>query len=59
MFDRQIKNMDVQNDVNRQGAYAQLILSPITGGSTGASAGAKIGDGLGAAAGGAVGALGG
>ena len=58
MFDRQIKNMDVQNDVNRQGAYAQLIFSPITGLSTGASAGAKIGDSLGAAAaGGAIGAL--
>ncbi len=60
MFDRQIKNMDVQNDVNRQGAYAQLIFSPITGGSTGASAGAKLGDSLGAAAAGAaIGALGG
>lgn len=60
MFDRQIKNMDVQNDVNRQSAYAQLIFSPITGGSTGASVGAKLGDSLGAAAAGAaVGAIGG
>ena len=38
MFDRQIKNMDVQNDINRQGAIAQLIASPFTGGSSGATA---------------------
>ena len=59
MFDRQIKNMDVQNDINRQGALAQLIASPITGGSAGAAAGAQSGGVYGAAAGAAVGALGG
>ena len=59
MFDRQIKNMDVQNDINRQGALAQLIASPITGGAAGAAAGAQSGGVYGAAAGGAVGALGG
>ena len=59
MFDRQIKNMDVQNDINRQGAMAQLITSPITGGAAGAAAGGRLGGVYGAAAGGAVGALGG
>ena len=59
MFDRQIKNMDVQNDVNRQGAYAQLITSPITGGAAGAAIGGKTGGLYGAAAGAAIGALGG
>ena len=59
MFDRQIKNMDIQNDINRQGAMAQLITSPITGGAAGAAAGAQSGGFYGAAAGGAVGALGG
>ena len=59
MFDRQIKNMDVQNDINRQGALAQLITSPITGGAAGAAIGGKIGGGFGAAAGAAIGALGG
>ena len=40
MFDRQIKNMDVQNDINKQGALAQLIASPFIGGaSLGAAAG--------------------
>ena len=59
MFDRQIKNMDVQNDINRQGALAQLIASPFTGGSAGATAGAKIGGMQGAAIGAAAGAVGG
>ena len=59
MFDRQIKNMDVQNDINRQGAMAQLITSPITGGAAGAAAGAQVGGVYGAATGAAVGALGG
>ena len=58
MFDRQIKNMDVQNDVNRQGALAQAIVAPITGGAAGATVGAKGGVG-GAIAGAAVGAIGG
>ena len=59
MFDRQIKNMDVQNDINRQGALAQAILSPITGLATGAAGGAQIGGKPGAIAGGAIGAIGG
>ena len=60
MFDRQIKNMDVQNDVNRQAALAQLLAAPITGGAAGAATAAKLGSGLtGAIAGGLVGAIGG
>lgn len=59
MFDRQIKNMDVQNDINRQGALAQAILSPITGAASGAAAGAQVGGKGGAIAGGAIGAVGG
>ena len=59
MFDRQIKNMDVQNDVNRQGALAQAILAPITGGAAGATAGAKIGGMQGAVGGAIAGAIGG
>ena len=57
MFDRQIKNMDVQNDVNRQGALAQTIVAPITGGAAGAAAGAKIGGVYGAVAGAVGGAI--
>ena len=57
MFDRQIKNMDVQNDINRQGAIAQLIASPFTGGSSGATAGAQFGGMQGAVAGAAGGAV--
>ena len=61
MFDRQIKNMDVQNDVNRQGALAQAIVAPITGAAAGATAGAKMPGGgvYGAIAGGVAGAIGG
>ena len=60
MFDRQIKNIDVQNDVNRQAAIAQLLAAPITGGATGALTGAKLGKGLtGTIAGGLAGAIGG
>ena len=50
--------MDVQNDVNRQGALAQAIVAPITGAAAGATVGAKGGVG-GAIAGGVVGAIGG
>ena len=59
MFDRQIKNMDVQNDINRQGALAQAILSPITGIASGAAGGAQGGGAYGAIAGAAIGAIGG
>ena len=63
MFDRQIKNMDVQNDINRQGALAQAILSPITGIASGAAGGAQMPGSLGgiggAVAGGVIGAVGG
>ena len=57
MFDRQIKNMDVQNDINKQGALAQLLLSPVTGGATIAAAGGQFGGkpgAIGGAIGGAV-----
>ena len=53
MFDRQIKNMDVQNDIKKQGALAQAIAAPLTGGAAGAAIGAQIG-GVGGAIGGAV-----
>ena len=53
MFDRQIKNMDVQNDINKQGALAQLILSPLTGGAASAAAGGQFG-GMPGAIGGAI-----
>lgn len=59
MFDRQIKNMDVQNDINKQGALAQLIASPITGGAAGAAAGAQMSGIGGAITGGAIGVVGG
>ena len=59
MFDRQIKNMDVQNDIHRQEAGWQLALSPITGLASGAAAGAQVGGKGGAIAGGAIGAIGG
>ena len=57
MFDRQIKNMDVQNDINRQGAIAQLLASPFTGGAAGAAAGAQMGGVNGMAIGAGVGAV--
>ena len=59
MFDRQIKNMDVQNDINKQGAIAQLIASPIIGGASGAAAGAQMGGVNGMAIGTGIGAVGG
>ena len=53
--------MDVQNDINRQGALAEAILSPITGAASGAATGAEVSNGniYGAIAGGAIGAVGG
>ena len=59
MFDRQIKNMDVQNDINRQGALAQAILAPITGAASGAAGGAQAGGIYGAIGAGVAGAVGG
>ena len=59
MFDRQIKNMDVQNDVKRQGALAQAILAPLTGGAAGAAIGSKTGVFGGTVADAAIGAIGG
>ena len=61
MFDRQIKNMDVQNDVNRQGALAQAIVAPINGAAYGAAIGAKLGggSGIGTAVGATLGTIGG
>ena len=58
MFDRQIKNMDVQNDITKQNARWQLALSPITGGAALAATGAQAGM-QGAIAGAAAGAVGG
>ena len=59
MFDRQIKNMDVKNDINKQGAIAQLIASPFIGGASGAAAGAQMGGVNGMAIGTGIGAVGG
>ena len=59
MFDRQIKNMDVQNDINLQGAFVQNMLAPVIGGASGAAAGAQMGGKLGALAGTGIGAIGG
>ena len=59
MFDRQIKNMDVQNDINKQGAIAQLIASPIIGGASMAAAGAQMGGVNGTAIGAGIGTVGG
>ena len=51
--------MDVQNDINKQGAIAQLIASPIIGGASGAAAGAQMGGVNGMAIGTGIGAVGG
>ena len=59
MFDRQIKNMDVQNDINKQNARWQLALSPVTGGASLAAAGAQAGGVQGMAIGAGIGAVGG
>ena len=59
MFDRQIKNMDVQNDINLQGAFVQNMLAPITGGASIAAAGAQMGGKQGAGIGAGIGAIGG
>ena len=59
MFDRQIKNMDVQNDINLQGAFVQNMLAPVIGGASGAAAGGQFGGKLGALAGVGIGAIGG
>lgn len=58
VFVREIKHMDIQNDINRQGALADLIASPIAGAASWGASGAQISKGLGVA-GAAVGALGG
>ena len=59
MFDRQIKNMDVQNNINKQGALVQLMLSPVTGGASLGAAGGQFGmqGAVGGAIAGAVGGL--
>lgn len=59
MFNREIDHMDVQNDINRQAAIAQLIAAPVIGGAAGAAAGAHFGGPYGAVAGGITGAVGG
>ena len=59
IFAREIKHMDVQNDINKQGAIAQLIASPFIGGASGAAAGAQMGGVNGMAIGTGIGAVGG
>ena len=59
VFVREIKHMDVQNDINKQGAIAQLIASPFIGGASGAAAGAQMGGVNGMAIGTGIGAVGG
>lgn len=49
--------MNVKNDINRQGAIAQLIASPFTGGASLAAAGAQMGGVNGMAIGAGVGAV--
>ena len=56
VFVRQIDHMDVQNDINKQGAIAQLIASPFTGGASLAAAGAQMGGINGMAIGAGIGA---
>ena len=51
--------MDVQNDINKQGAIAQLIASPFTGGAALAAAGAQMGGVNGMAIGAGIGTVGG
>lgn len=58
MFDRQIKNIDITNDINKMGVIADAIAAPFTGGVAGGIAGAKFGP-YGAIAGAAVGVIGG
>ena len=48
--------MDVQNDINKQGAIAQLIASPFIGGASLAAAGAQMGGVNGMAIGAGIGA---
>ena len=59
MFDRQIKNMDVQNDINLQGAFVQNMLAPITGAASIGAATGQFGGMQGAIAGAGIGAIGG
>lgn len=56
VFIREIKHMDVQNDINKQGAIAQLVASPFIGGASLAAAGAQMGGVNGMAIGAGVGA---
>ena len=51
--------MDVQNDINKQGALAQLLLSPVTGGASLGAAGGQFGGVPGAVGGAIAGAVGG
>ena len=56
IFVREIDHMDVQNDINKQGAIAQLIASPVIGGASMAAAGAQMGGINGTAIGAGIGA---
>ena len=57
MFDRQIKNMDITNEVKRQEALAGAILGTVQGTTTGAASGAMVGGGYGAIAGAVIGGI--
>ena len=59
VFVREIKHMDVQNDINKQGAIAQLIASPFIGGASLGAAAGQFGGMQGAVAGAIGGAVGG
>ena len=57
VFDRQMKNMDINNDIARQEQMFQSVAGGITGAAAGATAGAMAGGVYGAIAGGVVGGL--
>ena len=58
MFDRQIKNLDVTQDIQRQQTEIGAVLGALGGGITGAAGGYKAGGGYGAIAGAGLGLIG-
>lgn len=59
IFNRQIQNMDVSNEIARQEQAVKSITGTVTGAASGAVAGAMVGGGYGAIAGAVVGLAGG
>lgn len=55
IFNRQMVNMDIQQDIQRQEAIAGMVAGSLQGGVSGAMAGSLIGGGIGTAVGAAVG----